>query len=62
MRQVDVEKLRSFVGLMGAAVWVTANLIDLRYSKISSIWILNNRLCPHRTRLKQKAWLQHPAS
>ena len=32
--------LRSFVGLMDAAVWATANLIDLRYSKISSIWIL----------------------
>jgi len=38
---------------MGAAVWATANLIDLRYSKISSIWIL--RLFPHRTRLKQQS-------
>ena len=39
----------------GRAVWATANLIDLRYSKISSIGILNNRLFPHRTRLKQRS-------
>jgi len=54
MRQVSFE---SFVtsSANGRAVWATANLIDLRYSKISSIWILNNRLFPHRTRLKQRS-------
>jgi hypothetical protein len=44
MRQVSVESFVTFFVLMGAAVWVTASLIDLRYSKNSSIWILNNRL------------------
>jgi hypothetical protein len=37
MRQVCVESFVASSGLMGAAVWATANLIDLRYSKISSI-------------------------
>ena len=39
MRQVSVE---SFVTSppYGRAVWATANLIDLRYSKISLVWIL----------------------
>ena len=44
MRQVSVESFVTFFGLMGAAVWATANLVDSRYSKNSSIWILNNRL------------------
>src|SRR5262249_6270826 len=44
MRRVSVESFVTFFGLMGAAVWATASLIDLRYSKNSSIWILNNRL------------------
>jgi hypothetical protein len=37
MRQVSVESFVASSGLMGAAVWATANLIDLRYSKVSSI-------------------------
>src|SRR5262245_38339205 len=44
MRQVSVESFVTVFGLMGAAVWATANLVDSRYSKNSSIWILNNRL------------------
>jgi hypothetical protein len=52
MRQVSVE---SFVtsSALWRVVWATANLIDLRYSKISSIGIL--KLFPHRTRLKQRS-------
>ena len=52
MRQVSVE---SFIASLAgwAASLGDANLIDLRYSKISSIWIL--RLFPHRTRLKQQS-------
>jgi hypothetical protein len=40
MRQVSVESFVTFFGLMRAAVWATANLVDSRYLKNSSIWIL----------------------
>jgi hypothetical protein len=39
MRQVSVESFVTFFGLMGAAVWATANLVDPRYSKNSSIYL-----------------------
>jgi hypothetical protein len=41
---VSVESFVTFFALMGAAVRTTANLVDLRYSKISAIWVLNNRV------------------
>ena len=57
MRQVSVESFVTFFGLMGAAVWATANLVDSRYSKNSSIWILNNRLF-----FAARAWCRVTAS
>jgi hypothetical protein len=49
---VSVKSFVTFSGLMGAAVWTTANLVDLRYSKISLIWILNNRFFRARESLR----------
>jgi hypothetical protein len=55
---VSVESFVTFFSLMGAAVWTTANLVDLSYSKISSIWILNHRFFP---RPRIIALAQHPS-
>src|SRR5262245_62644950 len=55
MRQVSDESFVTFFGLMRAAVWATANLVDSRYSKNSSIWILNNRLF-----FAARAWCRVP--